>query len=100
MVILHNRMKESPQITGASWGEYMLSPTEFSYRYTEPAVFTITTSAITLSRKPFWEGMRTFDVLREGTAVRLKSKGGSQEFLFSPSGLVYTESSGGNFTAK
>ena len=45
-VILHNRMKESPQTTIASYGTYILTPTEFSYRYTEASVFTITPSSI------------------------------------------------------
>ena len=100
IVILHNRMNESPQTTVASYGTYLLTPTEFSYRYTEPSVFTVTPSSITVSHKPPWEGMRTFNVSREGNAVRLRSPTGAQEFLFSPEGLTYSDAGTGAFVGK
>ena len=99
-VILHNRMKESPQTTIASYGRYTLTPTEFSYSYTEASVFTITPSAITVSHKLPWEGMRTFNVTREVNAVRLRSQTGAQEFLFTPEGLTYSDAGAGTFVGK
>lgn len=91
MFIVHNRMRESPQVSAASWGDYTLSRTEFAYRYTEPATFSIASSGITHARRLPWEGYRTFAVQREGNTVRLTAKAGSQEFLFTPTSLVFTE---------
>src|SRR5882672_2821723 len=72
IVIIHNRMKESPQTTVASYGIYLLTSKEFSYRYPDRSVFTITPDSITVSHKPAWEGMRTFDVIPEGNNLRLR----------------------------
>ena len=83
-----------------AYGTYVLTPTEFSYRYTEPSVFTITPSSITVSHKLPWEGMRTFGVSREGSAVRLRSQTGAQGFLFPPEGLTYSDAGTGTFVGK
>jgi hypothetical protein len=99
-VILHDRMKESPQTTIASYGIYMLTLTDFSYSYTERSVFTITPSSITASRKLPWEGMRRFDIVLEGNAVRLRSQTGPQDFLFTPEGMTYSDASAGTFVGK
>jgi hypothetical protein len=101
VVILHNRMQESPRTTIASYGIYVLDAKEFSYRYVEPSVFTQTRSDIAVSHKPPWEGMRSFTVSREGDTVRLRSKGGQQEFLSTPEGVTYSDGqSGGTFVGK
>lgn len=46
MFVVHNRIRESPQIPAASRGDYTLNSAEFSYRCTDPATFTITPSGI------------------------------------------------------
>lgn len=97
IVILRNRMKESPQTTLASYGIYVLTSKEFSYRYPERSVFTITPDSITVSRKPAWEGMRKFDVIREGDNLRLRSQTGQQEWFFTPEGETYSEANGSTF---
>jgi hypothetical protein len=89
-IILHNRIQEAKQTTTASYGSYVLSATEFSYRYEEPSVFTQTSSEITVSHKAPWEGMRSFSVSRDGDTVLLRSAT-EQEFLFSRAGLKYSE---------
>ncbi len=97
IVILHNRMKESPQTTYASYGTYILTSKEFSYHYPGPSVFTITPSSITVSHKLPWEGMRTFDVIREGDNLRLRSQAGHIEWFFTPEGETYSETNGNKF---
>lgn len=100
MFVVHNRIRELAQVTAASWGDYTLSRTEFSYRYTEPATFTIAPSGITHSRRLPWEGFRSFAVVREGSSVRLTARSGSQEFLFTPTALIFSEGEGASPTTK
>lgn len=90
VVVLHNRIQRSNQTTTASYGSYVLKPTEFSYRYEEPSVFTQTSAGVTVSHKAPWEGMRSFSASRDGEAVRFRSASG-EEFLFSQEGLKYSE---------
>lgn len=90
VVVLHNRIQEANQTTNASYGSYVLNAQEFAYRYEEPSVFTQTSAGITVSHKPFWEGMRSFSVSREGETVRLLSTTG-EEFLFSREGMKYAQ---------
>jgi hypothetical protein len=90
VTVLHNRIQESNQTTLASYGSYVLSSTEFSYRYDEPSVFTETSSGITVSRKAPWEGMRVFSASHDGETVRLRSATG-EEFLFNRAGLNYSQ---------
>ena len=97
IVILHNRMKESPQTTIAASGIYVLTAREFSYKYPDRSVFSITPDSITVSHKPAWEGMRTFDVIREGDNLRLRSQSGQQEWFFTPEGETYSETNGNTF---
>jgi len=91
ITIVHNRVQEAKQITFVAYGSYLLDATRFSYRYDDTSAFVQTASAITVSRKLPWEGMRAFTLIREGNAVRLRSDNGLQEFLFSPDGLTYSE---------
>jgi hypothetical protein len=91
ITIIHNRVQEDKQTTFAAYGSYLLDATRFSYRYDDASVFVQTASALTVSRKPPWEGMRSFKLVSEGNAVRLRSDNGLQEFLFSPDGLTYSE---------
>ena len=97
IVILHNRMKESPQTTLAASGIYVLTEKEFSYRSPDRSVFTITPDSITVSHKPAWEGIRIFDVIREGDNLRLRSQSGQQEWFFTPEGETYSETNGNTF---
>jgi hypothetical protein len=100
IVILHNRINDASQTTIASYGTYVLTQSEFAYRYVEPSVFAIKPDAITVSHKLPWEGMRTFDVMREGENVRLKSRTGPQEFFFTPLDQTYSDAGGGTFVGK
>jgi len=97
IVILHNRMKESPQTTYASYGTYVLTSKEFSYHYPEPSAFTITPASITVSHKLPWEGMRTFTVIPEGDNLRLRSQTGQREWFFTPVSETYSEVNGNTF---
>ena len=97
IVILHNRMKESPQTTVAASGIYVLTAREFSYKYPDRSIFTINPDSITVSHKPAWEGMRTFDVTWEGDNLRLRSQSGQQEWFFTPEGETYSETNGNTF---
>ncbi len=89
--IIHSRVPGATQTTSASFGTYVLRDGKFSYRYDVPSTFTQTASGITVSRDPPWEGMRSFDVLRDRDAVRLRSPNGAQEFVFTKDGLTYSE---------
>ena len=91
ITVLHNRVQEGNQTTVASYGSYLLDATHFSYRYDDASVFVQTATAITVSRKPPWDGMRTFTLMSENNAVRLRSDNGLQDFLFPPDGLTYSE---------
>jgi hypothetical protein len=90
VAVIHNRIEEANRKTIVSYGNYVLTAKEFSYRYEDAAVFTQTSSGITVSNKPFWEGMRSFDVSREGETVRFLSATG-EEFLFSREGIKYSQ---------
>jgi hypothetical protein len=90
VLVLHNRISEANQTTNASYGSYVLNAKEFAYRYEAPSVFTQTSTGITVSHKPFWEGLRSFAVSRDGEAVLLRSATG-EEFLFSREGLKYSQ---------
>jgi hypothetical protein len=94
--IIHDRMKASPQTTIATYGMYVLTSKEFAYRYVEPSVFTIDGDKITVSHKVPWEGLRHFDVVREGVNVRFKAQAGAQEFLFTPEGHSYSDGAAGD----
>ena len=91
ITVLHNRVQEANQTTVASYGSYTLDLNRFAYRYVDTSVYVQTASAITVSRKLPWEGMRGFAVVSEGSAVRLRSDTGNQEFLFAGDRLSYSE---------
>lgn len=92
ITVLHNKVKEASQTTIASYGSYLLDSATFAYRYDDTTVLVQTDAAATVSRKLPWEGMRTFALSSESNAVRLRSRNGQQEFLFTPDGLLtYSE---------
>ena len=89
--LMHNRTQEINQTTNASFGSYALDAARFSYWYDDPSTFVRTASGITVSHDPPWPGVRTFDVKREGDAVRLRSPDHQQEFLFTKEGLTLSD---------
>jgi hypothetical protein len=89
-VFLRNRIEEGKQTTIAAYGVYALKANQFSYRYEEPSVFTQTTSGITVSNRPFWEGMRSFQATRDGESIRL-SAGTGEEFVITKTDLRYSQ---------
>lgn len=97
--IIHDRMKESPQTTIATYGEYRLTAKEFAYRYVSPSTFTMTENSFTVAHAFPWQGMRAFEVIREGKNVRLRAKAGPQEFLFTPAGHTYADGGIDNVSA-
>jgi hypothetical protein len=92
VTILTNKIQPDRQITVALFGIYQLGTELFSYRYDNASVFIQTGSTITASRRPPFEGMRDFDIAREGAAVRLQSRSSEHaEFVFNAEGQRYSE---------
>ena len=91
LTVLHNRSKEANQTTAVLIGGYTLDATHFSYSYPETSVFVQTPSAITVSPKPLWEGIRTFALTADGNAVRLRADNGKYEMVFTTDGLTYSK---------
>lgn len=89
--IIHDRRRESATVTTATYGEYRLTAKEFAYRYVSPSNFTETNGGITVAHTFPWQGMRVFDVIREGDNVRLRAQEGPQEFLFTAEGHTYAD---------
>lgn len=87
-----NKVQEERQITAALFGVYQLSAGLFSYRYDNASIFTQTGSAITASHRLPFEGMRDFDVAREGATVRLRSRSSERaDLIFDGEGQRYSE---------
>jgi hypothetical protein len=86
-----NKTQEEQQVTAAGFGIYDLNATSFSYRYDNFSTFT-QTATINVSHTLPWEGMRDFEVIQEGTTVRLRSRIPEQaEFVFNADGMRYWE---------
>jgi hypothetical protein len=89
---LINKTQEDRQITVALFGVYQLSAESFSYRYDNSSIFIQTGSTITVSHRPPFEGMRDFDIAREGATVRLRSRSSERaDFIFDAEGQRYLE---------
>jgi hypothetical protein len=86
---IYNRAQDAEQRTIMAFGSYTLDANKFSYHYEDTSIFTQTASGNTASYEPLWEGVRSFDVQREGGTVRFRS--GKQEFLFTKDTLTYSE---------
>ncbi|MGQ0620747.1 MAG: hypothetical protein ACT4QA_12640 [Panacagrimonas sp.] len=91
IMLLHHRVQEATQTTVVSYGSYTLDLHRFAYSYVDSSAYVQKASGITVSRKPPWEGMRGFAVVSEGSAVRLRSDTGDQEFLLAGDRLSYSE---------
>jgi hypothetical protein len=92
VVVMINKAHEEKQFTVALLGAYTLSAELFSYRYDNASIFIQTGSAIEVSHRPPWEGMRDFDLTKEGDALRLRSRSSEHaEFLVNAEGQKYWE---------
>jgi hypothetical protein len=90
--ILINKAKEDRQFTVALFGIYQLSSELFSYRYDNSSIFIQTGSTITASHHPPFEGMRDFDIARDGATVQLRSRSSERAaFIFDAEGQKYSE---------
>lgn len=91
LTILINKSHENQQITTTMFGVYQLKGRSFFYRYDSASIFTQTESAITVSHRLPWEGMRDFDIAQEGAAVRLHSRSSEhRELIFNAEGHRYS----------
>jgi hypothetical protein len=88
ITILLNNANEASKTSSAQFGVFTLGPTSFSYRYDSRSSFRQTPSGI-LPGPPGFEGMRTFAVSTDESAVHLNS--GQQEFTFTADGMTYSE---------
>jgi hypothetical protein len=90
--ILINNTQEDRKFTVALFGVYQLSQNTFSYRYDNSSIFIRTANSITESNKPPFEGMRDFDITRDGATVQLQSRSPERaSFIFDPVGQKYSE---------
>jgi len=90
--ILINNTNEDRKFTVALFGAYQLTQTNFSYRYDNSSIFIQTASSITESHNPPFEGMRDFDITRDGATVQLQSRSSEQaSFIFDAAGQKYSE---------
>jgi hypothetical protein len=90
--ILINNTQEDRQFTVALIGVYQLSQNYFSYRYDNSSIFIRTASSIAESHKPPFEGMRDFDITRDGATVQLQSRSSERaSFVFDADGQKYSE---------
>jgi hypothetical protein len=90
--ILINNTNEERKFTVALFGTYQLSQSSFSYRYDNSSIFIQTASSITESHNPPFEGMRDFDITRDGATVQLQSRSSERaSFIFDAAGQKYSE---------
>jgi hypothetical protein len=90
--ILINNTNEERKFTVALFGAYRLSQSSFSYRYDNASIFIQTASSITESHNPPFEGMRDFDITRDGAVVQLQSRSSERaSFIFDAAGQKYAE---------
>jgi hypothetical protein len=90
--ILINNTQEDRQFTVALIGVYQLSQNSFSYRYDNSSIFIRTATSIAESHKPPFEGMRDFDITRDGATVQLQSRSSERaSFVFDADGQKYSE---------
>jgi hypothetical protein len=92
VAILENKADESKQTTSALFGTYSLQPDSFGYRFDERGVFTETPNGVTASHALPFEGMRSFDVVVDGSATALRSRSSDEAvWSFTPDGFTYAE---------
>ena len=87
--IIYDRTQASKLTTSAGVGHYTIDGTSYAYRYDEVEVYTQTDAGISVSRKPFWEGMRSY-ILAPGTdQVRLQHVESKSDFVCSADGVTF-----------
>jgi len=92
MTIFHNRSRTDKQITAVLVGNYVLDKARLAYRFQDTAIYTETAAGISVSRKPLWEGMRSFSAsVTASGAVQFCSDAGQQGFTFTLAGFTYWE---------
>jgi hypothetical protein len=90
--ILINNTNEERKFIVALFGTYKLSQSSFSYRYDNSSIFIQTASSITESHNPPFDGMRDFDITRDGATVQLESRSPERaSFIFDAAGQKYSE---------
>jgi hypothetical protein len=90
--ILINNTQEDRKFTVALFGIYQLNQNYFSYRYDNSSIFVQTASSITESHKPPFEGLRDFDITRDGATVQIQSRSSERaSFVFDADGQKYSE---------
>jgi len=91
VTILIDKMRQERQVTVAEFGVYELREGTFSYRYDNASTVTQMANNINVSGALPWEEMRYFDIAREGSTIRLRSRSAEQaEFIFSAEGMRYS----------
>ncbi len=90
--IFHNRSQTGKQITAVLVGNYVLDRARFAYRFQDTAIYTETAAGISVSRKPLWEGMRSFSAsITASGAVQFCSDAGQHGLTFTLAGFTYWE---------
>jgi hypothetical protein len=87
--ILYDRTKPSRLVTFAGVGHYTIDGTSYAYRYDEVEVYTQTDAGISVSRKPFWEGMRSYIPVPEADQVRLQHVESKSDFICAADGVTF-----------
>ncbi len=90
--IVRNRSQTDTQITAVLLGNYVLDKAKFAYRYQDTAIYTETPAGISVSRKPLWDGMRSFTAsMTASGAVQFSSEAGQHGLTFTLAGFTYWE---------
>jgi len=87
--IFYDRTQPSKPTTSAGVGHYTIDGTSYAYRYDEVEVYTQTDAGISVSRKPFWEGMRSYSLVPGADQVRLQHAESKTDFVCSADGLTF-----------
>ncbi len=89
--IFTDRMKAPTTTTLVAFGKYTLDSQRFAYAYDSTSMLTESASGTTVSHKPLWKGLRSFAVSTEDGTLRLRTEGGKQEFVFTATGVTYSQ---------
>jgi hypothetical protein len=90
MTVLIDTRQDTKKTYTTLYGVYSLTSDSFAYKYETRATFVQTPDNISLTRAPFWEGMREFTVKQEGNSVHLQF-GDKAEMVYNPDGQTYSE---------
>ena len=89
--ILHDRMELPSQKTTILHGKYRVESNKFFYGYDDTSIYTETPSGVSVSHKPFWEGMREFAISSEAGEIYFRSENPKREWVFNGDGLTFSE---------